>query len=83
MQAKVQIQQVADNTDRLIDAARRIPEFIDADGFARQLSRFLDKPTTAATIFRPEWRESASRDLQALLGNLLSAMMAKGIQRKP
>ena len=83
VQAKVQIQQIADYTDRLADAARRIPELIEADGFSRQLSRFLDKPTTAATILRPEWRESAGHDLQALLGSLLSALTAKGVQRPP
>ena len=77
VQERVQVQQVADYADRLADATRRIPEFIGSDGFVRQLSRFLDKPTAAATVFRPEWRECAARDLQALLGGLLPLLTVK------
>ena len=83
VQDRVQAQQVADYADRLADAARRIPELIESDGFARQLSRFLEKPTAAATVFRPEWRECAARDLQALLGGLLPALTAKSVCRPP
>lgn len=67
---RVQARQVEDYADRLADAARRIPEFIESDGFARQLSRLLDKRTAAATVFLPEWRECVARDLQDLLGGL-------------
>ena len=77
VQERVQVQQVVDYADRLSDATRRIPEFIGSDGFVRQLSRFLDKPTAAATVFRPEWRECAARDLQALLGGLLPLLTVK------
>ena len=77
VQERVQVQQVADYADRLAAATRRIPEFIGSDGFVRQLSRFLDKPTAAATVFRPEWRECAARDLQALLGGLLPLLTVK------
>ena len=77
VQERVQAQQVVDYADRLADATRLIPEHIGSDGFIRQLSRFLDKPTAAATVFRPEWRECAVRDLQALLGGLLPVLTAK------
>ena len=71
---RVKAQQVEDYADRLADAARRIPELIESDGFARQLSRFLDRQSAAATIFRPEWRECAARDLQDLLRGLLPVL---------
>ena len=83
VQDRVRAQQVADFADRLAEAAHRIPEFIGSDGFARQLSRFLDKPTVASTILRPEWRESLTRDLQDLLGSLLPRLNSMGNQQLP
>ena len=80
---RVKAQQVEDYADRLADAARRIPELIGSDGFARQLSRFLDRRTASATIFRPEWRECVARDLQDLMGGLLPVLTANGVCRPP
>ena len=71
---RVKVQQVVDYVDRLADAVRRTPELIESDGFARQLSRLLDKLTAAATIFRPDWRECVARDLQDLLGGLRTSL---------
>lgn len=68
---RVKSQQVEDYADRLADAARCLPELIESDGFSGQLSRFLKKTAAAATVFRPEWRECAARDLQDLLRGLL------------
>ena len=83
VQDRVQAQQVVDYPDRLAAATRRIPELIGFDGFIRQLSRFLDKETAAATVFRPEWRECAAHDLQTLLGGLLPLLTAKGVFLPP
>ena len=83
VQERVQVQQVTDYADRLAEATRRIPELIGADGFVRQLSRFLDKRTAAATVFRSEWRECAASELQDLLGGLLPLLTAKSVHRPP
>ena len=71
---RVRTQQVEDYADRLADAARRLPELIESDGFVRELSRFLDRKAAAATVFRPEWRECVARDLQDLLSGLLPSL---------
>lgn len=71
---RIKAQHVEDYADRLADAVRCIPELIESDDFARQLSRLLDKLTAAATVFRPAWRECVARDLQDLLGGLLSSL---------
>ena len=70
VRARARAQQVADLPDRLAEASRRTPELIGSRGFAQQLSRFLDKPTAAATVWRPEWCECAARDLRSLLDGL-------------
>ena len=71
---RIRGQQVEDYADRIADAARRIPELIESDGFVRQLSRFVDRKSAAATVFRPEWRECVAGDLQDLLGGLLTSL---------
>ena len=83
VQERIQVHQVVDYAGRLADATRRIPELIGSDGFVRQLSRFLDKRTAAATVYRPEWRECAASDLQDLLGGLLPLLTVKCVHRPP